>query len=324
MTESTDTTNTTETTSSTQPTDISPEGGKRPSKLLKRGGIFLAFLIIIAISALLGYQRGISLRTNAEASQITQVVDEQFSLALFDIEAGRYEIARQRLEYVAELYPGYPGLTGKLADVLIILNATATPTPAPTPTVTPTPLPVNVIPETSLFSQAEEHLANQDWDLTISTLEILRKQSPDYRSIDVDGMIYISLRQRGIEKISAGNLEGGIYDLTLAEGFGVLDTEAAGWRTWATLYITGASFWEVDWGQAVFYFEQVASMTPNLHDGSGWTASQRYLEALLDYANYWEELGKWCKAEEQYIVAYAYTEDPTLLELIEFTADKCR
>jgi len=218
----------TETTDTTQPTDISPEEGERPSRLLKRGGIFLAFLIIIAISALLGYQRGISLRTKAEASQITQVVDDQFSLALFDIEAGRYEIARQRLEYVAELYPGYPNLTDKLAEVLIILNATATPTIAPSPTAAPTALPVDIIPETALFTQAEEHLANEDWDQTINTLEKLRKQNPDFRAIDVDGMIYISLRQRGIQKISTGNLEGGIYDLTLAEGFGILDTEAKG------------------------------------------------------------------------------------------------
>lgn len=309
---------------STQPIDIAPEEGKKdPSPKKKRGGIFLAFIIIIAIGALLGYQRGISLRTKEEASQITEVVDEQYSLALFDIEAGRYEIARQRLEYVAELYPGYPGLTETLADVLITLNATATPTPKPTPTPAPTALPVEVVPETTLFSQAEEHLANLDWDQTINTLEQLRKQSPDYRSIDVDGMIYISLRQRGIEKISAGNLEGGIYDLTLAEGFGVLDTEADGWRTWATLYITGASFWEVDWEQAIFYFEQVASMTPNLHDGSGWTAAQRYLEAIIGYAEYWEAQEKWCKAEVQYKAAHAYTEDPAIWDLVVAASEKC-
>ncbi len=314
----------TESTDSTQPTTISPEKGVRKSRFLKWGGIFLAFLALIGFAAILGYQQGITLRTQAEANQVVQVVDEQYDLALLDIDAGRYEIALQRLEYVAEIYPGYPGLTDNLAKVLIVLNTTATPTIAPSPTMEPTALPENVTTHTVLFAQAEEHIANQSWDLAISTLEQLRKENPDYRSIAVDGMLYISLRQRGIQKISIGNLEGGIYDLTLAEMFGVLDTEANGWRNWASLYITGASFWDVDWGQAVFYFEQVAPMTPNLHDGSGWTASQRYLEALLNYANYWEEQGKWCQAEEQYKLAYAYTEDPELIDLIEFTADKCR
>ncbi len=314
----------TELTDTTQPTTIPPEKGERKSQFLKRGGLFLAFLAIVAIAAFLGYQQGISLRTNAEANQVVQTVSDQYALALLDIEAGRYQIALQRLEYIAELYPSYPGLTDQLANVLIILNATATPTIAPTPTITPTALPIDVSTHTVLFSQAEEHIANEEWDLAIGTLELLRKQNPDHRSVDVDGMIYISLRQRGIQKISAGNLEGGIYDLTLAEGFGVLDTEAKGWRNWASYYITGASFWEVDWAQAIYYFAQVAPMTPNLHDGSGWTASQRYLEALLNYAEVLEDQKKWCQAEEQYKLAYDYTEDPNLLEVIEFTADKCR
>lgn len=314
----------TESTDTTQPTNISPEKGERSSRFLMRGGIFLAFLVLIAISALIGYQSGIAQRTKAEADQIVQDVDQQFGLALIDMEDGRYDIARQRLEYVAEQYPSYPGLTDKLAEVLIILNATATPTIAPSPTMEPTALPVDVSNQEALFAQAETHIANAAWDQAISTLEQLRKQNPDYRAINVDGMIYISLRQRGIEKISAGNLEGGIYDLTLAEGFGIIDTEAKGWRNWASYYITGASFWDVDWGQAAFYFQQVAAMTPNLHDGSGWTASQRYLEAVMNYANYWEEQGKWCDAEEQYKIAYAYTEDPAIGELVVYAADQCR
>ena len=314
----------TEPTDTTQPTSIPPKKNVRKSQLLKRGGILLAFLTIISIGAMLGYQRGITLRTNAEANQVVQAVSEQYDLALLDIESGRYEIALQRLEYVAELYPSYPGLTDQLANVLIILNATATPTIAPSPTVEPTALPADVSTHTVLFSQAEEHITNEDWDQAISTLELLRKQNPDHRPIDVDGMIYISLRQRGIQKISAGNLEGGIYDLTLAEKFGILDTEAKGWRNWASYYITGASFWEVDWEQAIYYFAQVAPMTPNLHDGSGWTASQRYLEALLNYAEYLEDQKKWCQAEEQYKLAFDYTEDPKIWELVEFTSDKCR
>ncbi len=308
----------------TQPTIIPPKKNVRKSKFLKWAGILLAFFAIISIGAILGYQQGITMRTHAEANQVVQVVEEQYGLALVDIEDGRYEIALQRLEYVAELYPSYPGLTDQLANVLIILNATATPTIAPSPTIEPTALPTNVSTHLVLFSQAEEHLADEAWDLAISTLELLRKENPDHRSVDVDGMIYISLRQRGIQKISVGNLEGGIYDLTLAEGFGILDTEAKGWRNWASYYITGASFWQVDWEQAIYYFAQVAPITPNLHDGSGWTASQRYLEALLSYAELLEDQKEWCQAEIHYKLAHDYTDDPKYLELIEITSDKCR
>jgi hypothetical protein len=56
-------------------------------------------------------------------------------------------------------------------------------------------------------------------------------------------------------------------------------------RNWARLYILGASFWELDWGQAMNYFEQVASFAPNLRDSSNMTASQRYYQTLLKYGD---------------------------------------
>lgn len=59
---------------------------------------------------------------NAPASSIqtTQtadaVVSSQMLLAQRDIEAGRDDLARQRLEYIQELAPGYPGVAEKLAQ----------------------------------------------------------------------------------------------------------------------------------------------------------------------------------------------------------------
>ena len=100
-------------------------------------------------------------------------------------------------------------------------------------------------------------------------------------------MLFVALRNRGIDKIAQlHDLEGGNYDLTLAERFGPLDSEARNWRDWADLYIRGASFWDVDWGQAIYYFSQLASAAPNLSDLSGWTASSRYMDALLGYGDW--------------------------------------
>jgi hypothetical protein len=64
-----------------------------------------------------------------------------------------------------------------------------------------------------------------------------------------------------------------MYDMSLAEQFGPLDKEADTYRTWARLYITGASFWEIDWEQVINYFSQVYAAVPMLRDGSGVTAS---------------------------------------------------
>jgi tetratricopeptide (TPR) repeat protein len=281
---------------------------------------------VVAVSGLFGYWDGIRLRQEFEATQIAVVAEEYYELGLENMEARRYYVAQQQFQYVIEIDPGYPGAPDKLAEVMLILNATATPTPAPT--ATPTPIPFTPTPDTrgeaEIFAQAEDFLRNEDWSAAIQTLETLRKLNPEYRTVDIDGMLYLALRQRGVQKISEGNLEGGIYDLSLAERFGILDTEADSWRTWAQYYIRGASFWEVDWAQSVYYFEQVAPMFPNMHDGSFWTASQRYKEALTNYAQWLEDQGDWCEAEEQYKVLRDYTGDSSLDEVIDIVADECR
>ncbi len=300
-----------------------PKKRKRRTWLWIGGGVLVGAILVLGISAFLGYRQGIKKRTLHEQAQTQLAVAEQFELGVQDIQAGRYEVARQRFEYVIELAPDYPGVTDKLAEVLIVLNATATPTPAPLPTAveaTPTP---DLRADEELFAQAETHLANEEWDLAIATLEQLRKNNPDYRSVDIDGMLYIALRQRGIKKIGLGNLEGGIYDLTLAERFGVLDTEADSWRVWARQYITGASYWDVNWQKAIQYFEEVAAMTPNLHDGTGWSASQRYVDALVGYAQSLELNAQWCEADEPYQKAFEYTGDPKYKELRNSVQEKC-
>jgi hypothetical protein len=68
-------------------------------------------------------------------------------------------------------------------------------------------------------------------------------------------MYYIALRYRGVQKIIyEGNLEGGMYDLSLTESFGPLDHEANGFRNWARMYVSGASFWEIDWERVLSFF----------------------------------------------------------------------
>jgi len=310
----------------TAPIDISPTPPrkKKGRSWLVRGGVaLLGLILVLGASGLLGYQNGIARRTNQEAFQLAVAVAEQYELGVLDMKAGRYEVARQRFEYVIGLDPAYPGVTDRLAEVLLVLNVTATPTPAPLPTTveaTPTP---DSRAEEELIAQAESYIASQEWSLAIETLEMLRKKNPDYRSVAIDGMIYLSLRQRGVQKIGLGNLEAGIYDLALAEKFGILDTEADSYRTWARLYITGASYWDVDWAQAVSYFEQVVAMTPNLHDGTGYSAAQRYVDALIGYAEALQAEGRWCDADDIWDKAYQYTGDPAYQEKIANAQDQC-
>ena len=271
---------------------------------------FSALLMIAVLSAWTGYRSGINLRTEAESTQLAGVASAQYELALVDLQEGRYDRARQRLEYVIKLDPSYPGATDKLAEVLLLINATATPTSVPTATVAPTPDTSQTDEIDALFNQGEQQLLNEDWSGAIDTLLKVRKLDPTYKMIQIDGMLFIALRNQGINKIlKEGDLEGGVYDLALAKNFGPLDTEAEGVLTWAKLYITGASFWELDWQQAIYYFSQVAPQLPGLRDASGMTASERYRLAIIGYGDTLLAAGKPCQAMEQYQLALSMGND---------------
>jgi tetratricopeptide (TPR) repeat protein len=266
-----------------------------------------AFISIAVLSAASGYFSGIGLRQDAQRTQMVGVVDQQFQLGLQDLTNGDYFRARQRFEYVISLNPSYPGATEKLAEALAYLNATATPTLAPTPTLTPTP---DTRANEDLFNQSQQAVLNQDWDAAVDALLSLRGNDPNYRPIEIDGMLYLALRNRGKDKIVGADLESGIYDLNLAAKFAPLDSEAKGLMDWSQLYITGASFWEIDWAQVVQYFSQVAPSMPNLMDASRMTASERYRQGLYRYGNQLASEGRFCQAAEQYQQSLQIAQNP--------------
>jgi tetratricopeptide (TPR) repeat protein len=281
----------------------------------------LILLIIAAISAYSGYRSGIGLRQDAAATVANQQIQEQYELGLLEMEQGEYYRARQRFEYVIQLHPDYPGASENLAQVVSFLNTTATPTLVPTPTLTPTP---DLRGVQELFDQGQQYLANSEWTKGIDSLLVLRKTDPDFRAVELDGMLFLALRNRGIDKIGKeADLEGGIYDLTLAERFGPLDTEAQGFLNWSKLYITGASFWEIDWGQAVYYFGQVAPHLPNLRDGSGWTATERYRISLVNYGDILANQKQWCKAMEHFQLALSMGYDAQVEQALNGVTKRC-
>jgi tetratricopeptide (TPR) repeat protein len=296
----------------------------QPSK--SRWGLWLlaGMVLLIATAAFSvwsGYQSGIADRQGEELTQTAASLDEQFVLAMQDLDAGRFEVARQRFDYILKINPSYPGVIDGLTQAELALNATATPTVAPTPTISPTPDTRGV---DALYEQARQALDASEWTVAIDNLLALRKADPAYRSVDVDGMLYMALRNRGVDKIlREADLEGGTYDLALAERFGPLDVEASNYRIWVNMYVTGASFWDIDWAQAVYYFSQLYPLAPGLRDASGWTVTDRYRIALGKYADAVAEQDDWCQAQELYESALAVGADSSIQELAAEAAQKC-
>ncbi|MCW5873079.1 MAG: hypothetical protein KIS88_00375 [Anaerolineales bacterium] len=280
-----------------------------PVKPPRRGrrwvfGLIVGFIMVVGLAALGGMQAGISSRTSAEGMTRAIEAETQFQLAQSDLEAGRCDLARQRFEYVTELNPSHPGLVTALSQAVLCTTGTATPQPGEESGPTPTP---DMRGQDQAYSDAQAQLAARSWDQLLLTLDTLRTNFPDFHPIEVDGMYYVALRNRGVMRIlpPVGDLEGGIYDLNRAAQVGPLDSEAIMYRQWAVSYIVGQSFWEVDWEQAVFYFQPLVAAAPNLHDISYFTVQERYNIAAagysLDLVDRAERLTRddhWCQADE--------------------------
>jgi hypothetical protein len=198
---------------------------------------------------------------------------------------------------------------------------TATP-PAPTATVTLTPTP-DMRPAEEQYNNAVVLITQRAWDLALETLSNLRKVHPDYRIIDVDGLMYLALRNRGIEKILNGELEGGIYDFARAEKFGPLDNEANNYRTWARLYLLGNAFWGAYPEQAAYYYGQVVGAGVDIRDASGVSAFYRYWASLAQMGDFSAEEGAWCLASEQYQVAINSWARDELIPTATYAWERC-
>jgi len=268
----------------------------------------VALVTLALVGSLAGYQSAWQQHRQRQSTAAAAAVQEQYNLAQEDLQTGRYDLARQRFEYVLAHDPSFPGAADGLAQAMSILFATATPSPLP-PTVTPTPT-RDLRPIEDLMTQAQNQFVEGNWAGVIDTLIALRKEDALYRVVDADSLLYRSLRNRGLDKIRMeANLEGGIYDLALAEGFGPLDVEAYNWRNLARLYVIGSSFWEVYPEQAVNYFGQLAAAAPGLRDASGWTAGERYRVSLLHLGDKLARAGEWCAAQEQYELALSMRDE---------------
>ena len=257
----------------------------------------LLFLLLLSTAgAGLGYLRGIQQRLNRENEDLLTQAAIQFQYGVQQLEAGNYELARTHFEYVLQIYPDFPGFTEKYTEVMVRLAQQSK--DALEPAVTPT---VDNRGAEALFNQALQEVQSQQWAAAVNTLEALRNTDYTYRTLEVDGLYYTALRYRAVDMIvNEGDLEEGLYFMAILKQYAPLDNKAVNYGNWAQLYLTGASYWDLDWEQVVIYFNQLYAAFPNMHDGTGWTAAGRFMEGSERYADQLAESGEYCKALDFY------------------------
>jgi len=287
-----------------------------PPKPRRWPWVLLGFLLIIAFGAIgawLGYRSAVQMRAAQAAEARVSIATEHFMAGLVAQQNKQYEIAREQFEFVIKTDPTFPGVQDKLREVMIEMAIDNTPTPEPTivaPTLTPTP---DNRPQEEIFNHLRGLYAARDWNNFFATVDALRRIDHTFRAVEVDGMLYFAYRFRGIDKIIyEANLEGGLYDLALAEQFGPLDVDSLGYRNWARMYLNGASFWQIDWLKVIAYFEEIYPHFPNMRDSSGMTAIERYRIAARSQGDILYERGDACGAFDYYALSLQAVPDGSL------------
>lgn len=269
----------------------------------------LVVVLVLVIGALAGYGSGMGQRYDAQSTKVAGQLQEQLDLGIQKMNAGQYDLARQHFEFIIQHDPDFPGVMEAYTELLLRMQISPTPEASVTPALTSTP---DLRGAEAIYESARTALLNRDWDAALEDLDNLRKTAPDYKTAEVDGLYYLTLRMRGVYKIilTEGetcqdiNLEGGIYDMTRAERFGTLDALAQSLRTYARLYLIGASYWDQDWIKAQDFFAQVLAGYPDLMDSSCMTATERWRFATIKYAEQLLAAGDTCGAEEQFNLAF--------------------
>jgi len=300
----------------TQPVNVKVKKPRRWRSVLI--GLLLV-LLLGAAGGGLGYQSGINARLAQQDQQILTEAATQFQYGIQQMANGNYALARTHFEYVIKIYPTFPGLTEKYTEVMVKLAESSIPTPQPLPTPTLTNLNAE-----GLFNQATQEVQTMQWESAMNTLEALRNEDTAFRTLEVDGLYFITLRHRAVDMIvREGNLEEGLYLMSLVNRYAPLDHDAVNYSSWARLYLTGASFWEIDWEQVIHYFSQLAAAFPNLHDGTGWTANDRYVKGSEYYADQLAADGEHCDAVDYYQIALNVRPTEELQDKFNYSFVKC-
>lgn len=275
----------------TQPIPVESTPEEQPSeKPSRRRWIYyvLGYFALLLVAGGIAFLRGRQLSRAERISQVSAFIEEQFALGVADLEAGRYFVARQRFEAILLQDPEYPGAEQRLIEALVELDV-PTLTPTPSPSATPDPSPPD-----QLFAQAEAAIESEDWDLAVDKLLALRAKDSSYRAVDVDGLLFTALLNRGMEMIAQGLMEEGLYELSLAEQFGPLGRDALFRQSLAEQYLLANSYMGINWASAAELFG------PLCEQGATTDSCFKYAEAAWEYGDQLWDASDPCGASGQY------------------------
>ena len=159
---------------------------------------------------------------------------------------------------------------------------------------------------------------NQEWQDVISNIDILKVSNVDYDKDLVDGILFVALRNRGMQRIEGGDLELGLANLEHAEQITGLDEVANQRRRWAYLYLYASTFWDINWKIVVDNLYILHQIAPNFRD-----TGNKLLKARTYYGGALLEAEEYCLAEEQFAFALSMKQEASIADKLLESSDNC-
>ena len=292
-------------------------------------------VIIVALASFAGWTSGQHIaQTNATATQ-SAAIQEQLNRIPADVSSGNQVLLNARIQYLATLTPGVPGMTDIVATATAVyLNAlpTATPTPGITPTVATTVAPTIAVPQATvqagglvvdlaaLLSDAQTAIAVSDWDAAIESLDIILSADPNFEQATVRQLMSQALTSKALALFRSGDTadlaEANLLTDRARQYGDVADLEYESYI--AAQYLDAINSEGVDYNKAIQVLTNVYNQVPNYRDVRSRLFNQ--------YAAYGDALvagGQVCLAVVQYQNALNLSSDAVVSGKMNAAANAC-
>ena len=161
----------------------------------------------------------------------------------------------------------------------------------------------------ALFDEAHDLVAQKQWSDAITRLEQLRTLKADYRTAEVNDLLYQACVNAGKAAIASGEIEIARERFDSALAIRNDDAEVKRQRDLAVLYLEGQQAVGYNWQTAVQKFAALYQQDPNYDD-----VKKRLYDAHVEYGDRACKEGAWALAQREYDGALALVNDPPLAQ----------
>ena len=334
------------------PQEVSPPRPPTPSightfRLWLRPLSLTLLIVLIAFIAFitLGIYEGINDR---QVQNKVQAIEE-FNEGRSKMDEGEYQLAIAYFREALRLEPNFEAAAQFLdiaeqnAEIVQInaqsmQNTPEPPTPIPEssandndqttkvvpPTViepSPTPIEVSgsVFDPDKLFDEAKTLFENEDWQLTVATLDGLKSQAPDYRSEEVAKYLASALMNQGNIALEEQKLEDALTYFEQAVIAEPDNEEVQKLRTLTASYLNGQRAYDKQqWDTATKQLRKVYVLEPGFLE-----TDELLAQAHFELGEQFAKRAIWCQAVEQYRSSLLVKESQEISDLADESDRKC-